>query len=219
MAEGEEKPKSTLDSLDALLGIEPELEEKPTPRAPPTPPAVPPPSPVVKPLETSDVAALDISDKVLSSVVYLLPLLDGLRYSKFLLAQYPQFALLLAPLQPLIQFYYGLGFLNIGFFFAIYLGVSRNQSLSRYIRFNASQAVVLDILLILPDVVNAMFTGINGPPTGGPMLELKILFNNTAFFFVYFSACYGALACLAGKEPRLPLVSEAADRQSGGGMR
>lgn len=44
------------------------------------------------------------------------------------------------------------------FFFAIYLGIAQNQKLPRYIRFNASQAVVLDILLILPDVVNSLFT-------------------------------------------------------------
>jgi hypothetical protein len=57
--------------------------------------------------------------------------------------------------------------------------------------------------------------GINGPPTGGTLLELKVLFNNTAFFAVYLSAAYGVLASLAGKDVRLPFISEAADRQVG----
>lgn len=47
------------------------------------------------------------------------------------------------------------------------------------------------------------------------MLELKVLFNNTAFFAVYLSAAYGVLASLAGKDVRLPFISEAADRQVG----
>lgn len=33
-------------------------------------------------------------------------------------------------------------------FFAIYLGMSRNQNLSGFVRFNAMQAILLDILLM-----------------------------------------------------------------------
>ena len=55
------------------------------------------------------------------------------------------------------------------------------------------------------------------PATGGPMLEAQILYYNTAFFFVYFCVAYGSLMCLAGKKASLPFVSEAAERQSGGG--
>jgi hypothetical protein len=66
---------------------------------------------------------------------------------------------------------------------------------------------VLDVLLILPDVVGTLFNGINGPPTGGPGLELKILFENTVFIFVYLCVAYGSFSALGGKSAKLPLVS------------
>jgi len=168
-------------------------------------------------MQDIDEGDIDIADKVLGSVCYLLPLMDGLKFSKFVIMQFPAFSLLLLPLTPVIKAYYGLGFFNIIIFFGMYLGLGRNQNLSQFLRYNAMQAIVLDIFLILPEVLGGLFNGINGPPSGGAMLEAQILYYNTAFFFVYFCAAWGSLACLAGKKASLPFVSEAAERQSGGG--
>lgn len=212
MAEPERK--DTLSNLDSLLGIEPEPEKPPTPVAPPPPPPPEPKLDAKIPTPEDLSGQPDISEKVIGSVCYMLPLMDGLKYSKFILMQAPQFALLLAPLQPVIKLYYSLGFLNIVFFFAMYFGVGQNRGLSKFLRYNAMQAIVLDILLILPDVISTLFNGINGPPTGGPMLELQILFDNTVFLYVYLCAAYGSISALIGKEARLPLVSDAADQQS-----
>ena len=75
----------------------------------------------------------DIADRVVASVPYLIPLCDGLRYGKatdncirsqsgytaetvlfwtgkFFFAQFPQFARLLAPLNPLVSLYFGVPF-------------------------------------------------------------------------------------------------------------
>ena len=62
------------------------------------------------------------------------------RYSKFLLMQFPVFGLALLPLKPVIDVWYSLGFLQIIVFFALYLGVTQNQSMTRFVRFNAQQA-------------------------------------------------------------------------------
>lgn len=215
----QEKKQNTLSNLDALLGIEPEPEKPP--RAEVKVEAAPPPQELkpTPPANTSnDTPTIDFSEKVLASVCYFLPLMDGLKYSKFLLAQFPQFGLLLVPLAPVAKIYYSLGFLNIIFFFAMYLGVGQNRSLSKFLRYNAMQAIVLDILLILPDVASGLFNGINGPPTGGAGLEAKIIFENTVFLFVYLSVAYGSISSLMGKSAKLPLVGEAADMQSGGGL-
>ena len=75
------------------------------------------------------------------SQIQLAPLhLDGLKYSKFLLMQFPVFGLALLPLKPVIDVWYSLGFLQIIVFFALYLGVTQNQSMTRFVRFNAQQA-------------------------------------------------------------------------------
>ncbi len=62
--------------------------------------------------------------------------------------QFPAFTTVLLPFDPLIKFYFGIPFAGLVVFFAVYLGIVNNQSFSRYVRFNAMQAVLLDILLV-----------------------------------------------------------------------
>lgn len=79
---------------------------------------------------------------------YLLPLLDARPYGRFLFLQYPPFARALAPLGPVNALYHAFPFSSFLAFLAVYQGVARNQSVGRFARFNAAQAVMLDILLM-----------------------------------------------------------------------
>ena len=102
------------------------------------------------------------AERAIAALSYLLPLLDGLKYSKFLLMQFPLFGLALLPLKPAIDVWYGLGFLQIAVFFGLYLGVVQNQNMKYFTRYNAQQAVLLDILLIVPDVLARLASGMGG---------------------------------------------------------
>jgi hypothetical protein len=135
------------------------------------------------------------------SVPYLIPLFDGLRYSKFFFMQFPAAQAVLAPLEPLIRLYFSVPFAGcvcarqggsaprpatafrtfsayahdgtgvpsvpdthqhssregalllspscrVAVFFAVYLGIINNFNFSRYVRFNAMQAILLDIILM-----------------------------------------------------------------------
>ena len=111
------------------------------------------------------------AERAIAALSYLLPLLDGLKYSEFLLMQFPLFGLALLPLKPAIDVWYGLGFLQIAVFFGLYLGVVQNQNMKYFTRYNAQQAVLLDILLIVPDVLARLASGMGGDDallTGGP---------------------------------------------------
>lgn len=90
----------------------------------------------------------------------------------------------------------------------LYLLVVNNPRYSRYVRFNCYQAILLDILLILPGLVERSFS-----PSGGAGLEALILFYNTVFLFIFSCFAFGSISCLLGKEPRLPVVADAADAQ------
>ena len=90
----------------------------------------------------------DVGDRIIACVPYLLPLLDGLRYGKFFFREFPQAYVLLAPLQPLIKVYYTLPFASLIVFFGLYYGVVQNYNFSRFVRFQAMQTILLDILLI-----------------------------------------------------------------------
>lgn len=158
--------------------------------------------------------AYDYSERAIAGLCYMLPLLDSLKYSKFLLIQFPVFSLALLPLKPLIDFWFRLGFLQILAFFGMYLGVVQNPQMKRFVRFNAQQAVLLDILLIVPDVLTRLFSGIDGqPPMDGPGLQAEILLFNTVFLYTYFSSVVGVGASGLGKTFKLPLVGDAADSQ------
>lgn len=93
-----------------------------------------------------------VSDRIFASLPYLLPLVDGLMFGRFLFQQFPVLQLLLIPLAPLMQIY-SLPFASLVIFFALYLGVVRNENISHFIRFNAMQAILLDIVLMLCGLV------------------------------------------------------------------
>lgn len=163
--------------------------------------------------EDDDVSA---AQRGLSAISYLLPLLDGLKYSKFLLMQFPLFGLALLPLKPAIDLWYSLGFLQIIVFFGLYLGVVNNQEMNRYVRFNAQQAILLDILLIVPDVLTRLVSGMGGDDamlTGGPGLEAQVLLYNTVFLYIYLTTVVGAGSSALGKKVKLPIVGDAAETQ------
>ena len=178
------------------------------------------PAPVVNRAATSSMDDEDgdatAAQRGLAALSYLLPLLDGLKYSKFLLLQFPLFTLALLPLKPAIDLWFSLGFLQIIAFFALYLGVVQNQAMPKFVRFNAQQAILLDILLIVPDVLARLASGLGGDDamlTGGPGLEAQVLMYNTVFLYVYLTSVVGAGASGLGKSVKLPIVGDAAESQ------
>ena len=157
------------------------------------------------------------ADRAIAALSYLLPLLDGLKYSKFLLMQFPLFGLALLPIKPAVDLWYGLGFLQIAVFFGLYLGVVQNQNMKYFTRYNAQQAVLLDILLIVPDVLARLASGLGGDDallTGGPGLEIQMLMYNTVCLYVYLCSVVGVGASALGKNVKLPLVGDAAESQT-----
>lgn len=114
---------------------------------------------------------------------------------------------ILAPLQSL---YLSVPFLPFILFLAVYSGIVSNTNLSRFIRYNAMQAVLLDILLIIPQL---LLDTVFHAPEEGLGLQAYITSSNTVFLFVAICVAYGMGSCAVGQTPRLPLVAEAADNQ------
>lgn len=70
------------------------------------------------------------------------------------------------------------------------------------------QVIVLDVLLIFPDLLERSFN-----PRDGVGLDVLMSLDSTVFLFLFVSLIYGSSSCLLGQVPRLPIVAEAADRQ------
>ena len=152
--------------------------------------------------------SVNAAERVIAALGYFLPFFDGIQYGRYFFLQFPVAERLIAPLFPLLSAYKGFPFSNFIAFFGLYLAVVRNPNFSRYVRFNTMQAVVLDVLLIFPTLVERTFT-----PRGGIGFELLVIFYNTVFLFLVACFLFGIVSCILGKTPRLPLVADAADQQ------
>ena len=150
----------------------------------------------------------EAAERIIASLGYLLPLCDGAKYGRYLFQQFPITFNLVKPVAPLIQAYTTIPYAAAVIFFALYLGVIQNQKFSRYVRYNCMQAVILDILMIIPSLLERLLA-----PSGGIGMDIVILFYNTTFIYVFASFVFGVGSCLLGRMPRLPLVAEAADAQ------
>lgn len=151
----------------------------------------------------------DLPDRLLAAACYFYPFLDGVQYGRFVLTQFPVFQVALQPLVPAIRLFRSSPFTPFLLFLTLYFAVVRNPSgFSRYVRFNTMQAIVLDVLLIFPDLLQRSFS-----PSGGIGMDLLQILDSTVFLFLLVSLVYGSTTCLLGQVPRLPLVADAAERQ------
>lgn len=151
-------------------------------------------------------SSTDWKDKLFSSLVYLIPLFYSLQFGSYLLEQFPFLQIILIPLLPLIVIY-SIPFASLIIFIILYAAVVRNYKISRFIRFNTMQAILIDILLFLVSIVSDfIFQGIRLP------LLTETIYNT--FFLGTLVACiYAIFNCVQGKYPEIPAVSEAAHSQ------
>ncbi|XP_042000840.1 protein TIC 20-II, chloroplastic-like [Salvia splendens] len=149
------------------------------------------------------------TDRLISAASYFIPFFNGLQYGRFLFAKYPLLAAPFEPLIPLLSLYHSVPYASFVTFFGLYLGVVRNPSFSRYARFNALQALVLDVLLVLPVLLQRIVS----PGRTGLGLKVTAWAYSGLFLFVVACFVYGLVSSVLGKTPYLPIVAQAAGRQ------
>ncbi|XP_030540799.1 protein TIC 20-II, chloroplastic [Rhodamnia argentea] len=149
------------------------------------------------------------TDRLISAAAYTLPFFNSLQYGRFLFLKYPSLSLLFDPILPLLSLYKSVPYASFVAFFALYLGVVRNPSFSHYIRFNAMQAVTLDVLLVLPLLLQRIFS----PGRAGPGFRVMVWGHNVVFVFSALCFLYSLASCILGRTPYLPFVADAAGRQ------
>ncbi|KAK9268608.1 hypothetical protein L1049_000365 [Liquidambar formosana] len=150
----------------------------------------------------------DPPDRLISAICYFYPFFDGIQYGKYVITQFSPIQTLIQPLVPAIRVFKSFPFNGFLVFLTLYFVVVRNTNFSRYVRFNTMQAIVLDVLLIFPDLLERSFN-----PRDGLGLDLLMSLDSTVFLFLLVCLIYGSSSCLLGQVPRLPIVAEAAERQ------
>ena len=145
-------------------------------------------------------------DRVFGSLAYLLPIADVYFFGEFVFRQFPIFGDIYQPLAPLIAINNGFG----GFilFLGLYLGVAVNPKISRFIRFNVFQAILIGILISLCQLLlQYVFQKIPGIE---PVTQVLM---NTVFFGTWAMAIYGIVMSAMGKYTEIPQLSETAQMQ------
>ncbi|MCF8135122.1 Tic20 family protein [Synechococcus sp. UW140] len=150
---------------------------------------------------------IPIWQRLLALLTYLLPWSDALPFGRALFAVFPWLTLLQLPALPLLFLQQAVPFGSFVLFLVLYLAVVRNPQVPQYLRFNALQAILLDILLV---VVSLGFNVLLSPL--GDSIVLRTL-NNTVFIGSLAVLLYAVLQSLRGKEVDLPTISEAVRMQ------
>lgn len=150
---------------------------------------------------------IPIWQRLLALLTYLLPWSDALPFGRALFAVFPWLTLLQYPALPLLFLQQVVPFGGFVLFLVLYLAVVRNPQVPQYLRFNALQAILLDVLLV---VISLGFNVLLSPL--GDSIVLRTL-NNTVFIGSLAVLLYAVLQSLQGKEVDLPTISEAVRMQ------
>ena len=104
----------------------------------------------------------DVPDRLISALCYFYPFFDGIQYGKYVITQFYPVQAIVQPLVPAIRVFKSFPFNGFLVFLTLYFVVVRNPNFSKYVRFNNMQAVVLDVLLIFPDLLERGFNPKDG---------------------------------------------------------
>jgi hypothetical protein len=150
------------------------------------------------------------TDKIVSVLPYLFPLMDSLQFGRFLLTENADnpFVMILALLYTLYKAVPFSGFVS---FLALNV-LSSNPGLNRLVRFNMQQAIFVDIALFFPGLLAALF-GLIGSGAGFQVPPgLAELGSDVIFGAMLLTIGYASVSSLLGITPnKIPLISQAVD--------
>jgi Chloroplast import apparatus Tic20-like/EF-hand domain pair len=152
------------------------------------------------------------TDKLLSILPYLFPLLDGLQFARFLVLGNPENPISIA-IGLLYALYRSIPFGGFIAFLALNL-LSGNPSINRLIRFNMQQAIYLDIALFFPGLLAGLYALV------GSGLGLQLpqsvteLGTDAVFFSMVALVGYAVVSSLLGVTPdKIPFISNAVSQR------
>lgn len=147
------------------------------------------------------------AEKAAAASAYVLPLLDGFPYGVYVYQNVEPVGNVAFSLLPYVNAFQSLPFAGLILFFGLSF-FTRNQGLSRFVRFNIQQALILDITLLIP--------GFFGSSANMFPDFLQAMGSNFVFYLCVLVVGYSWASIATGSTPdRVPIISEAASQQIG----
>ena len=140
-----------------------------------------------------------IIQRLSSVILYTLPLKASIPFGNFLFYKFSFLKVLLYLTLPVAIIERSLPFGGILFFLILFAGVVRNPNVPYFVRYNACQALLLDIALIIISYLLRIF----------PLPELGLI----VFVFTLSMFLFAIFQCINGVEPEIPFISKSVRMQ------
>ena len=140
-----------------------------------------------------------IVQRLSSVILYTLPLKASIPFGYYLFSKYSFLKVLLFITFPLAIIEQSLPFGSLLLFLILFAGLVRNPQVPYFIRYNACQALLLDIALI---IISYLFKIL-------PLVEL----GSIVFIFILCIFIYSITQCIYGVEPEIPFISKSVRMQ------
>ncbi len=148
-----------------------------------------------------------LGGKILGILLYMIPWADCLIFGNHLYIKYPLIQIIQIPAIPIIIIERSIPFGNLLLFFAIFIGLVRNNKVSYFLRFNALQSLLINIGIIIISFVFQIFFS----PFGNSLIIRT--FSSTLLISLFAMITYCVWSCTQGDEPNLPGISQATKMQ------
>ena len=148
-----------------------------------------------------------LGGKILGILLYMIPWADSLTFGNHLYLKYPFTQIIQIPAIPIIIIERSIPFGNLLLFLAIFIGLVRNNKVSYFLRFNALQSLLINIGIIIINFIFQIFFS----PFGSSLIIRT--FSSTLLISICSMITYCVWSCTQGKEPNLPVISEATKMQ------
>ena len=140
-----------------------------------------------------------IFQRISSVFLYTLPLKTSIPFGYYLFYKYSFLKILLFLTVPIAIIEKSLPFGNFLLFIILFAGLARNPKVPYFVRYNACQALLIEIALIIITYLLRIF----------PIVE----FGSIIFIFTLCIFIYSISQCIYGVEPEIPLISKSVKMQ------
>jgi len=160
-------------------------------------------------------SSVNYLDRLYASLPYLLPIAAVVAFGAFLFLQFPPLFSVFFPVFRLNQILSTpiLDFISIRFvaWFCVFIFVVRSYKVNHFTRFNAMQALLLDIVVALVGAITQILELILGQLAFFPFI-LQILASVT-FLGITAAFVYSVFQCVRGQYAEMPIISDVAYHQ------
>tara|TARA_Y100000589_G_C27117109_1_gene614727 strand:+ start:722 stop:1156 length:435 start_codon:yes stop_codon:yes gene_type:complete len=141
----------------------------------------------------------NLNQRVISIILYTFPLKASIPFGYMLFYKFSFLKVFLFLTLPIAILEKSLPFGNLLLFLIIFFGIVRNLNVPYFIRFNACQALLINIAIIIFSYLIQVF----------PLVALSYLLFIGSTVLIIFSI----LQCINGIEPEIPLISRSVRMQ------